>query len=142
MDTQGSGSSASCQIWRCNSQRFENWIIPRSVINDDVTPAQRAKLIAKRKAVYEAVHGSAKAAGARASNRTQGKGNANDKMSSAFTTDTASKTGQNVKTVQRDARRGEKLGPDLDRVAGTSLDKRAELDALACCRPQQRMFQI
>jgi Mg-chelatase subunit ChlI len=79
------------------------------LIRRDLTPAQRAKLIAKRKAIYEAMHGSAKAAGARASNRAQGKGNANDKMSSAFTTDTAAKTGQSLKTVQRDA--GNNSGP-------------------------------
>ncbi|MHC2276376.1 hypothetical protein ACVME8_002987 [Bradyrhizobium diazoefficiens] len=47
-----------------------------------------------------------------------------------FTADTAAKTGKPERTVQRDATRAKALGADLDRVAGTSLDKGAELDAL------------
>lgn len=46
-----------------------------------------------------------------------------------FTSDTAAKTGKPERTIQRDATRAKALGPDLDRVAGTSLDKGAELGA-------------
>ncbi len=49
----------------------------------------------------------------------------------SFTSDTAAKTGKPERTIQRDATRAKALGPDLDRVARTSLDKGAELDALA-----------
>jgi hypothetical protein len=50
--------------------------------------------------------------GAKASNAAQGKGkqDANDKLS--FASDTASKTGATVKTVQRDAKRGADIGAD------------------------------
>jgi ParB family chromosome partitioning protein len=47
------------------------------------------------------------------------------------TADTAAKTGKPERTIQRDATRAKALGPDLDRVIGMSLDKGAELDALA-----------
>lgn len=97
-------------------------------MNRLLTPAQRAK----RKAAYEAVHGSAKAIGARAANRAMGRGNATAKLADAsFTSDTASKTGTPERSIRRDATRAKALGPDLDRIAGTSLDKGAELDALA-----------
>jgi hypothetical protein len=109
--------------------------IDENLIRRDLTPAQRAKLIAKRKAAYEAVHGSAKAVGARAANRAMGRGNAAAKLADAsFTADTAAKAGKPERTIQRDAARAKALGADLDRVAGTSLDRGTELDALACCR--------
>lgn len=47
--------------------------IDENLIRRDLTPAQRAKLIAKRKAAYEAVHGPAQAVGDRASAARQGR---------------------------------------------------------------------
>jgi hypothetical protein len=52
--------------------------------------------------------------------------------SERFTKDTAEKTGQSERKVQREAPRGEEIGTDaLSKVVGTSLDKGEELDALA-----------
>jgi hypothetical protein len=45
--------------------------------------------------------------------------------------ETAANSGKLLRTVERDITQGRKLGPDLDRIAGTSLDKGAELDPLA-----------
>jgi hypothetical protein len=104
--------------------------IDENLIRRDLTAAQRAKLIAKRKATYEAVHGPAKAVGGRASAAKQEKAVAAAKLADAsFTRDTAAKTGKPERTIQRDATRAKALGNDLDRVTGTSLDKGAELDA-------------
>ena len=48
-----------------------------------------------------------------------------------FTLDAARNIGRSERTIQRDARRGEILGAEfLRRIAGTSLDKGIELDAL------------
>jgi hypothetical protein len=55
-----------------------------------------------------------------------------------FTAHTAAKTGEPERTIQRDAARGAALGADLDRIAGTSLDRASELDALAGMSPEQR----
>jgi len=52
-------------------------------------------------------------------------------LSVAFVTATADATGKDERTIRRAAARGEALGDDLDQVAGTSLDKGVELDALA-----------
>lgn len=48
----------------------------------------------------------------------------------SFVAGTSGKTGKPERTIRR-VTRPKALGPDLDRVAGTSLDKGAELDALA-----------
>lgn len=58
-----------------------------------------------------------------------GRWDANDNLS--FASSTAKAIGKDVRTVERNAARGEALGEDLKRVTGTSLDKRVELDALA-----------
>lgn len=57
-----------------------------------------------------------------------------------FTADTAAYTGRPERTIQRDATRAKALGSDLDRVAGTSLDKDAELDALAAMPAEEPPF--
>lgn len=106
--------------------------IDENLIRRDLTPAQRAKLVAKRKAAYEAVHPETGRPGARSHHYRQNGGNA------SFAKDTAIKSGKPLRSIERDITRGRKLGPDLDRVAGTSLDKGAELDALAALSPESR----
>jgi hypothetical protein len=49
----------------------------------------------------------------------------------SFATATAKATGVDKRKIERAAARGEALGDDLSAVAGTSLDKGVELDALA-----------
>lgn len=50
--------------------------------------------------------------------------------SERFTSATAAATGKDESTIRRAAARGKALGDDLAAIAGTSLDKGAELDAL------------
>lgn len=47
-------------------------------------------------------------------------------------------TGKPERTIRRDATRAKALGPDLDRIAGPSLDKGAQLDALAAMPATER----
>lgn len=63
----------------------------------DLTPAQRAKLIAKRKAAYEAVHPETKSGGDRRANRQNGG------LKDSFAKDTAAKSRKPERTIQRDA---------------------------------------
>lgn len=58
--------------------------------------------------------------------------------SERFTAATAQATGRHERTVRRAAARGEALGNDLVDIAGTSLDKGPELDALAKLPPDER----
>lgn len=113
--------------------------IDENLCRNELSPAERAAAIARRKTLYEAIHGPAKAAGAHASNLAQGKGDATANLADAFTTATAVASGSSSRTVRREAARGEALGPiTLAKVAGTSLDRGEELDALASLSPQRR----
>src|SRR5271170_575486 len=63
----------------------------------------------------------------------KGKGksdDANDKLSFAFTEDTAKKTGETKRNVQRKTARSKKVAV-LPEIVGTSVDKGIEIDALA-----------
>jgi hypothetical protein len=104
-----------------------------NLIRRDLTPAQRAKLIAARKAAYEGVHPETKTGGDRRSKSQLG-----TLKREAFVDDTAAKSGRSRTAVARDATRAKALGPDLDRIARTSLDKGAELDALAAMPAPER----
>jgi ParB/RepB/Spo0J family partition protein len=114
----------------CSADDAELIEIDENLIRAELTPAETAMHIGKRKEIYERVHGSAKANGARAAHKVMGRGDANDKLSDAFTTDTAKKTGKHERAIQRDAARAQsvKVLPD---IINTSLDKGTELDALA-----------
>ncbi len=108
--------------------------IDENLVRRELTPAQRAKLVAKRKAAYEALHPETKHG---AIGRGRGK-SSQAENSKRFTVDTASRTGRSTAAVARDVTRANALGPDLDRVAGTSLDTGAQLDALAKMPPEDR----
>ncbi|OPY98937.1 hypothetical protein A5906_30745 [Bradyrhizobium sacchari] len=94
-------------------------------------PAQRATLIAKRKAAYEAVHSPANAAGGRASAAKQGRLVAAAKSAVCYIHRRHSCQDQHARRFNPprcDAPQG--AGDDLDRAVGPSLDEGAELDRL------------
>lgn len=91
-----------------------------------LSPSDRARFTKRRKDAYEALHPETKrgVAGGRAR-----QGTATDNLS--FAAATAAATGKDVRTVQRDAERGEKInGAALDAVKGTSLDTATFLNTL------------
>jgi hypothetical protein len=98
-----------------------------NLIRSPLTPAEEADAVARRKAIYETIHPETKhgAAGANA------RWNATENSAVAFTSATAEATGKSERAVRMAAARGAKLGSDLKAIAGTSLDKGVELDALA-----------
>ena len=107
--------------------------IDENLVRANLTPAEEAMHLGRRQELYEKVHGKAKAKGARAANKKMGKGksdDANDKLSFAFTEDTAKKTGETKRNVQRKTARSKKVAV-LAEIVGTSLDKGSEIDALA-----------
>lgn len=119
--------------------RAEMAEIDENLCRNELSPAERAAAIARRKTLYEAIHGSAKAIGAAAANKVLGRGDASANLADAFTSATAVASGSSQRTIQREAARGEALGPvTLAKVTGTSLDRGEELDALAALSPQRR----
>jgi len=91
-----------------------------------LSPAEAADQTRRRKEIYEALHPET-ARGVAGGKARQGA--ATDNLS--FADQTAQSTGRDIRSVQRDAARGEALGDDLEAIAGISLDKGVELDALA-----------
>lgn len=96
--------------------------IDENLCRSELTASQRAQAIKRRKAIWEALHPAETTTSCRS---LGGRGNTD------FASETAAVSGDNVRSVQRHIARAEALGDDLPRVAGTSLDKGVELDALA-----------
>lgn len=97
-----------------------------------LTPSARALFTRKRKEAYEALHPET------AYDARPGRGGKcrqigdNSAPAERFTADTAARTGQSERVVQRDAERGEKIAPEvLQEIQGTDLDKGVVLDRLA-----------
>ncbi|CCD97736.1 ParB/RepB/Spo0J family partition protein [Bradyrhizobium sp. STM 3809] len=132
----------------CSDNEAELIEIDEPLMRAELCPAERALQIERRKAIYEAAHPETKNGGDRKSDRQigelkQGAKNPSRRVGETekndrLTKDTTEKTGQSERKVQRDVTRAEQLGDDLKRVVGTSLDKVAELDALAKMVPEAR----
>jgi ParB-like chromosome segregation protein Spo0J len=105
--------------------------IDENLARSTLTAAQRARHVRVRKEVYERLHPETRHGGAPGAGR--GKAHKVAKLAS-FSADTSQKTGRSERSIRRDAARAERV-PELDRVVDTSLDKGAELDALAALPP-------
>ena len=102
--------------------------IDENLIRAELSPAERADHVGRRKALYEKLHPETKhgAAPGKAGGGKKAKGT---KLGS-FAKATAKATGQSATKIKRDATRAKDLDKLLGRINGTSLDKGAEMDAL------------
>ena len=109
--------------------------IDENLKRNDLSPAERAKHTAERKKIYERNHpetmptkkggpGRGKQTRRQIGDESAGA----HKSAERFTKDTAAKTGQSERTIQRDARRGETKR--IEEIEGTSLDNGVEIDAV------------
>lgn len=101
-------------------------MIDENLCRAELSPSDRARQTARRKAIYEELHPDTvqHVAGGKARQET-----ASDKLS--FAAATAEATGRDARTVQRDAERGQKILPEvLDMIAGTKLDTGTYMDKL------------
>lgn len=96
----------------------------------NLTASERALFTRRRKEAYEALHPETRHGSI--GNGREKSCQVGDSTPERFTADTAKKTGQSERAVQRDAARGEKIAPDLlNQIAGTKLDTGKTLDELA-----------
>ena len=103
--------------------------IDENLIRADLTPADKALFLARRKEIYLVRHPETANGGDRKSDRQIGE--LKNSESKRFTTATAEATGQKERTIQRDVERGEKISASaLQLLRGTIHDKGVTLDKL------------
>jgi ParB family transcriptional regulator, chromosome partitioning protein len=122
-----------CRVVSDDDLQAELMEIDENLCRADLTPAQEAAYVTRRKEIYLALHpatgaGKSQAAGL---NAKLGRGNVSDNLSVTFTEATAAVSGKHRRTVERAAARGRAIKlENIDKIVGTSLDKGTELDAL------------
>jgi ParB-like chromosome segregation protein Spo0J len=99
--------------------------IDENLIRGELSPAEVAAHQKARKAIYRRMHPETKAGGDRKS-----KSHGEILKEPTYIDAAAAETGRSRATVAREVSRGEKIA-DVAALAGTSLDKEGELDALA-----------
>ena len=131
-----------CIVTDADGLRAELLTIDENLVRRELSDAERAYQTARRKEIYEALHPETRmggAPGAPGGGKRKREGRQfGDDAPDRFSASTSKATGRSERTIQREAERGEKLGPILNRIAGTSLDKGVEIDALADLPIQER----
>lgn len=112
-------------------------MIDENLCRAELSPADRARQTARRKAIYLEIHPET------AEHVAGGKGNATaDNLSTvpSFAAATAAVTGTDARTVRRDAERGEKVIAEvLDMIRDTPLDKGTYLDKIKRLTPNEQV---
>jgi ParB family chromosome partitioning protein len=116
-----------CNVVELDDLHAELAEIDENLMRAELSAAQEAAAVSRRKAIYEELHPETKADTFKGNRHTGSLANENP----AFTSATAGTTGKSRRSIEISAARGEALGDDLKAIAGTSLDKGVELDALA-----------
>ena len=97
--------------------------IDENLCRAELGPPEEAAHLAARKAIYLRLHPETGRGGDRSKSQ-------NETLAPAFIDDTAARTGKGRATIARQTARGERID-DVGSLAGTSLDKGIELDALS-----------
>lgn len=114
-----------CVVHDVDDLHAELMEIDENLARSELSPAEEASHIARRKAIYEKIHPETKHGG---NQSPSGKFFHTDKAS--FVQETASASGKTDRAIRMAAARGRVLGSDINRIVGTSLDKGVEMDAL------------
>jgi ParB-like chromosome segregation protein Spo0J len=108
-------------------------MIDENLCRAELSPSDRARQTARRKAIYEELNPETK-------NGATGGNHAVDGRAERFTADTAKLTGTSERVVQRDAERGEKVIAEvLDLIRNTSLDTGTYLDKIKKLPPNDQV---
>lgn len=108
-----------------------------------LSPARQAAATARRKEIYEALHPETKFGENQHTRPRRSGERKSGAFAPRFTKATAQATGASERSVQRAAERGERIGQEeLRAIAGTSLDKGGELDALARMEAHERRLVV
>lgn len=118
----------------------ELWEIDENLCRAELTPADRALFVFRRKEIYLLKHPDTGHGGERASRQV---GDLNPDEPKRFTAATAEATGQSERAIQRDAERGEKISEKALRLLrGTRHDKGVVLDRLKGLREEEQEVYV
>lgn len=129
-----------CLIVNDDDLHAELAMIDENLCRAELSPADRAKQIARRKAIYLELHPETAAGRAQATGMNRSLGNnVSENFAPTFTAETAKLSGQSARTVQLHAERGEKVIDEvIDLIRGTKLDTGTYLDKLKGLRPNEQ----
>ncbi|CCE96168.1 Methyltransferase-like protein KIAA1627 homolog [Sinorhizobium fredii HH103] len=118
----------------------ELWEIDENLCRAELTPADRALFVFRRKEIYLMKHPETGHGGERASRQV---GDLKVDEPKRFTAATAEATGQSERAIQRDAERGEKISEKaLRMLRGTRHDKGTVLDRLKTLRDEEQEVYV
>lgn len=130
-----------CVHYQGDALDRELWEIDENLIRSDLTPADRALFVFRRKEIYLLKHPETANGGDRRSDRQVGELKSGE--TKRFTAATAEATGQSERAIQRDAERGEKVCERaLRMISGTPLNTGATLDRLKRLSPDEQVVWI
>lgn len=127
-----------CVVVHDDDLRAELAMIDENLCRAELSPSDRARQTARRKAIYLELHPETAPVTQRGG---PGRGKTTDNLSAvSFATETAIATGKDERTVRRDAERGEKVIDEvLDLIRGTKLDTGTYLDKLKKLPPNEQI---
>ncbi|WP_421360014.1 MT-A70 family methyltransferase [Agrobacterium rosae] len=129
-----------CVHYQGDALDRELWEIDENLIRSDLTPADRALFVFRRKEIYLLKHPETAHGGDRPSRQL---GDLPARDAKRFTSATAEATGQSERSIQRDAERGEKVCERaLRMISATPLNTGATLDRLKRLEPEQQIAWI
>lgn len=116
-------------------------MIDENLCRSELSPSDRARQTARRKAIYLELHPeTSREATLKHGDQAPSRQLGETEKAERFTSDTAKATGQSERTIQRDAERGEKVIDEvLDLIRGTKLDTGTYLDKLKKLSPNDQV---
>jgi len=118
-------TEAPCIVVTENDLNAELAMIDENLCRTDMSLAERAKMMVRRKELYEEKHPESRGGtvSARAANSAMGR-NVTESVSVTFAASTAATIGKHERVVRLDVQRGTEIVPEaLDLVARRPLDK-------------------
>jgi len=104
--------------------------IAENLIRAELSSAERASHLRRLKEIYEAKFQETRKGAQGGSRAGKGTRRRAGSAKSSFSAMTAAKIGRSRRCVEREVRRADQLGDDLERIKGTPLDSPTEMDAL------------
>ncbi|MEJ5079757.1 ParB/RepB/Spo0J family partition protein [Ochrobactrum sp. MYb379] len=120
-----------CEVYDVDDLRAELMEIDENLARSELSPAEEAAHIARRKAIWDEMNGDNTERNPSSIQRGRG-------QPKQFASELANITGDSKTQINVKIARVRGLGPDIQRIVGTSLDKGVEMDALMSLPAEKR----